>query len=110
GPTSPWLVHLDYRGNYIGQSSFVGNSSHVIRALQQTSDGGLILAGDEDGVSGWATRQGTNGSSIWTRTFGGTGVHQEKFTSVQQTADGGYILAGYSSSTPSGQKTAQLYG
>jgi len=77
------------------------------RSAIQTSDGGYILAGDnnipsiipEDVINDiWIVKTDANGDTLWTRTFGANpGV--DYGNCVRQTADGGYIIAGSYSGT-----------
>jgi subtilisin family serine protease len=71
-------------------------------SMQQTQDGGYIMAGS---VRSWTPyknviliKTNANGDTLWTRIFGGpTGEWKDdEGWSVQQTSDGGYILAGIS--------------
>jgi hypothetical protein len=78
-------------------------------SVQQTNDGGYIIAGTTYG-NGFAEVYliKTDGSGIeqWTRTFGGT--VQGKGHSVQQTTDGGYIITGYTNSLSNGKSDVYL--
>jgi hypothetical protein len=69
-------------------------------SVQQTSDGGYILAGytSSFGAGGdiLLIRTDANGNIIWAKTYGGT--NDDYASSVQQTSDGGYIVAGFTSS------------
>ncbi len=63
-------------------------------SVQQTSDGGYIVAGMTSIANDQVYLIKTNayGDTLWTRNYGGTG-HDLGY-SVQQTSDGGYIVAG----------------
>jgi len=92
------------------QKSFGGSSSDKAYTVQQTTDGGYVLAGESwstDGdVSGnhgngkndyWITKLDSNGNLQWQKCLGGSDY--EVAYSIQQTADGGYVIAGYSYSS-----------
>jgi uncharacterized delta-60 repeat protein len=66
--------------------------------IQQTSDGGYILAGYTQtvgvGYSGCLViKLNSTGAAQWARTFFTSGI--ENAFSIQQTSDNGYIVAGY---------------
>jgi len=70
-------------------------------AVQQTFDGGYILAGETNsygagGVDAWLVKVDENGQEEWNKTFGGQ--MKDGARSVQQTSEGGYILVGYADS------------
>jgi hypothetical protein len=73
------------------------------RAVQQTTDGGYIIL-EGGGFDLWLIKTDTNGDSLWTQTFGGSGSEYAGMSSssVQQTTDGGYIITGYTSSYGNG--------
>src|SRR6185436_15944534 len=68
------------------------------RSVQQTPDGGYIVAGYSESFSSdtsndvYVIRTDSIGDTLWTRTYGGTGY--QVGTSVKQTADGGFIIGG----------------
>lgn len=76
--------------------TFGGTESDWAYSIQQTSDGGYILAGYtySYGARGDALliKTNSNGKKEWDKTFGGNDL--DMMSSVQQTSDGGYILAG----------------
>jgi len=68
-------------------------------SVQQTSDGGYIVAGYSGSfpVFGiYLLKTNASGDTLWTRTYGG--LSWDQGNSVQQTSDGGYIVAGYTHS------------
>ncbi len=110
-----WLIKTDADGNEIWDNTFDGSGTGWAYSLQQTSDGGYILAG-------WTTPLGNdasyyhedamliktdeNGNEVWDNSFGGGGY--DRSYSVQQTSDGGYILAGFTKSLGDGFSYAWL--
>ena len=61
-------------------------------AVQQTSDGGYIVAGRTVGYDGVVLKLNNAGDLEWRRTFDGSGM--DFLSSVQQTTDGGFVAAG----------------
>ncbi len=107
------VVKLDATGILQWQKSFGGSSDDKAYSVQQTTDGGYIVAGytasnDGDltgnhaGDDYWLVKLDATGVLQWQKSIGGAG--QDVANSVQQTADGGYIVAGYSNS-PDGDVT-----
>ena len=76
--------------------TYGGSSGAGASSVQQTSDGGYIVAGNINGAVStdvYLVKTNASGDTVWTRTYGGTG--NDAGYSVQQTADGGYIVVGY---------------
>ena len=82
-----WLVKTDENGNQVWEMALGGNDSEAAFSVQQTSDGGFIIAG-YSGFNAWLLKTFSSGRQAWEKSFSGWA------RSVQQTADGGYILAG----------------
>ena len=116
GTTDYWIVKLNAAGEIIWQKTIGGTAEDWLRCVQQTNDGGYILAGySNSGATGnkteaqfgamdyWIVKIDFLGSIQWQRTLGGTS--DDFLYSVQQTVDSGYILGGVSESEISGNKT-----
>jgi hypothetical protein len=96
------LTKTDTLGNIIWTKTYAREFVESGFSIEQTSDGGYIIAGRA--VTGeypivepplgdaWILKTDTNGDTLWTRTYGGSG--NDYCTSVQQTPDLGYIMAG----------------
>ncbi|MCW3135441.1 MAG: hypothetical protein N2V77_00645, partial [Canidatus Methanoxibalbensis ujae] len=77
--------------------TFGGSSLDWGNSVQQTSDGGYVIAGEtySYGAGGddvWLIKTDLYGNKEGDKTFGGS--HEDYGWSVQQTSDGGYIIAG----------------
>jgi hypothetical protein len=102
-----WIFKLDGSGNTQWQRCIGGTSNDRLFSIEQTTDGGFILAGSSDSNSGnvsgnhgsqdyWVVKLDTAGYMQWQKCLGGTG--SEYSYSIQQTSDAGYIVAGESQS------------
>jgi hypothetical protein len=100
-----FLIKTDANGNVQWAKTYGGTDLDVALSVQQTSDGGYIVAGGtwSFGAGGWdifLIKTDANGNLQWAKTYGGT--NDEYANSVQQTSDGGYIVAGYTRSFGAG--------
>jgi hypothetical protein len=87
------------------QHTYGSLDADAAKAIEQTSDGGYIVAGATYSFGAgacdfWLIKTDSLGDTAWTRAYGGTGV--ELGNSVRPTADGGYVVAGYTESFGSG--------
>ncbi len=78
--------------------TFTGAGNAIANSVQQTEDGGYILAGVtyNPRQSGWLVKTDAWGNEQWNRTFNDSN-NARSARSVRQTADGGYIFVGISS-------------
>jgi hypothetical protein len=100
-----FLIKTDADGNIIWAKTYGGTDDDWASSVQQTSDGGYIVAGWTYSFGAglndiFLINTDANGNIIWAKTYGGT--NYDNAYSVQQTSDGGYILAGYTASFGAG--------
>jgi hypothetical protein len=93
-----YLIKTNTYGDTLWTRTYGGANTDVGCSIQQTQDGGFIVAGYtlSFGVGGadvWLIKTDVTGDTLWTRTYGGQDF--DWGYSVQQTQDGGYIIGGY---------------
>ncbi len=97
GSNDYWILKLDANGNIQWQKTYGEDNNDAPYSIQQTSDGGYIVAGKTysfgAGISDyWILKLDADGNVQWQRTYGGTSA--EYVSSIQQTSDGGFIVVG----------------
>ncbi len=106
GARDSWLVKTNANGDSLWSRTFGGSGDDWARSVQETLDGGYILAGftqsfGAGGYDFWIGKGDSNGDSLWSCTFGGE--LDDLCYCATQTFDGGYILAGKTESFGFGQ-------
>ena len=90
-----WLLKTDSEGELSWEKIFGDHFSDRSWSVQQTSDGGYVIAGDTFAgprVDGLLIKTDSNGEEEWSKTYGKQ--YTDVILHVQQTSDGGYILTG----------------
>jgi len=99
-----YLIKLDSDGQVLwtrGDWEWINEPvGGVGYSVQETSDGGYIIAGATSPWFGeiedlWLIKTDSEGDTLWTRIYGGEGP--DCGCSVREASDGGYIVAGYTS-------------
>jgi hypothetical protein len=108
GGTDIWVVKTDSVGNKTWGKTYGGTSDESSSSIEQTTDGGYIVAGYTKSNNGdvtnnyglndeWILKLDSIGNISWQKTYGGS--QDDKLNAVHQTADGGYITVGNTSSS-----------
>jgi hypothetical protein len=100
-----YLIKTDPNGNNRWQKTFGSSDDDIALSVQQTADGGYIIAGRSESYSCmlynsdvYLIKTDPNGNSLWQKTVR-TG-EWDVGLSVHQTFDGGYVIAGYTCEAP----------
>jgi len=107
GEVDGWVVKLNATGNIEWQRALGGSADDEAWSVQQTLDGGYIVAGRSESSDGdvssnqggfdfWVVKLSSLGVTEWEKSLGGTNV--DGAVSVKQTLDGGYIVTGETAS------------
>lgn len=98
GNEDAWVVKLDANGNISWEKALGGSSYEFAQSIQQTTDGGYIMAGHSslNNFDIWIVKLDAGGNISWQNTYGGS--NHDAVNSIQQTTDGGYIMAAFTKS------------
>jgi len=102
-----WVIKLNNVGGIQWQKNLGGSGDDVASSVEQTMDGGFIVAGrstsNDNNVTVnhgssdyWLVKLDSGGAIQWQKSLGGS--DGDIAYSIQQTFDGGYAVAGYTSS------------
>ncbi|MBD3180881.1 T9SS type A sorting domain-containing protein, partial [Candidatus Poribacteria bacterium] len=105
GRYDPWILKLDKNGKVLWQKSYGGGYDDYAYSIQQTSDGGYVIAGNTYSFGAgsrnfWVLKLNSIGNIVWQKTYGGSKFDHAE--SIYQTNDGGYVVAGRTDSFGAG--------
>ena len=109
GAEDVWVVKIDGAGTLQWETCLGGSGEDNGTSVQQTADGGYIVAGTHHSIDGdigqplggtdaWLVRLDPNGAMVWEKSFGSP--RNDMGFCVRQTADGGFLLGGSIDSDP----------
>lgn len=117
-----WIVKLDRKGSIQWDKTIGGTADDYGRGVQQTQDGGYIIAGNSNSnISGeksensrggydyWVVKLDSAGHFLYDKTMGGDWDEIDVWC-LEKTSDGGFIFGGSSYSGISGEKTESSRG
>lgn len=105
GQADAWVFKLTANGSLDWQRMLGGSLEDDMWGLEQTPDGGYVLAGfcgsSEDGdvqgshgsADAWLLKLDAEGTLEWQKPFGGSAL--DGFSNVRQLVDGGFICVGH---------------
>jgi hypothetical protein len=111
GTVDIYLIKTDSVGDTLWTKTYGGDSSDYGSSIEQTNDGGYIIAGSTNSFGAglndvYLIKTDANGDTLWTKTFGGN--DHDGGSSVCQTSDGGYIILGSTFSFGAGEGDVYL--
>ncbi|OHB90731.1 MAG: hypothetical protein A3C38_07825 [Planctomycetes bacterium RIFCSPHIGHO2_02_FULL_50_42] len=106
GDEDIWVLKLRADASVEWQKTYGGVNKDEAKSIQQTDDGGYIVAGWTRSFGAgesdfWVLKLAFDGTVEWQKTYGGNDF--ESAGSIQQTKERGYIVAGGTSSSGAGE-------
>ena len=97
GKADLWLINIDWEGNLLWEKTIGGHDFEKARAMVQTRDEHLLLAGytHSQGLGkgdAWVVKTSLRGEMLWEKTFGGEGF--DKAYHLAEKENGNVILIG----------------
>jgi hypothetical protein len=100
GDADVYVVKTNADGDTLWTRTYGGGAWDDASDIQQTSDGGYIIAANTYSFGGsdldpWLVKIDASGDTLWTHLYPGyLETQTTQFAAVQQTSDGGYIAVG----------------
>jgi len=105
GDSDIYVIRTNAAGDTQWTRTFGGTRADMGNSVEQTVDGGYIIAGATLSFGVWnydvyLIKIDDEGTTVWTRTYGGS--NDDKGISVEQTQDSGFVIAGFTASYGAG--------
>jgi hypothetical protein len=112
GDAAGWFLKTDSAGNQTWARTYGGSGWNELYSVQQTGDGGYVLAGESDSIDpgdtdAWVIRTDTSGAEVWSETYGG--VESDHADTVFVLPGGDYLVAGATESQGAGDSDLWLF-
>lgn len=95
-----WLLSINDTGRLLWQQSLGDSNWDQANSVVATRDGNFVAAGwsakDQNDDNVYIVKEASDGSNIWTRTYGGSQF--DRAQSIAALRDGGFVFAGYTNS------------
>lgn len=106
-----YVVRTDEKGEPLWERNFGGRYCDYAWSVQQTKDGGFILAGGTESFGAgiydvYLIKLDSSGKKLWEKTYGGKG--SDCGYAVLEMDDGGYLIAGNAESFGNGNPDVYL--
>ncbi len=102
GESDAYLIKTDAEGNEVWSHVYGGSGPEMGRSVDNTSDGGYVIAGAtgsySDNSDVYLVKTDSEGNEVWSTTVSNPNTHLNYDWSnmVREASDGGYIIAGNS--------------
>lgn len=107
GDNDLWVLKMDAVGEIEWSKSFGGTNDEASRYVEQSADGGFVIAGYTSSGNGdvsenygnldvWIVKLDASGNLLWEKNYGGTS--EDRAQSMQKVSTGGFVVSGFTRS------------